>query len=770
MRLFTRLEEVLGLLSEDNPFQNRPWVLGEGVDDPDVLLVKATPAFAELKHRKPFLGDDGKVIRQMVFELGLRPYFTTVVPFIPDGKLKIRDGKVFSPHITETIRKLGVRHVLLFGADAVKLVDEFDYPFSRADELYDRTFERDGITFGVFPHPSLIGRTPSMYNSVKAAMNRVVRPESFEGADDSDETSYEVHYTRESAEEALKGLGALAACDVESTGLDVYTDRILTIQLSWEEGTGHSFKWELFSPEEWQEILQRTKLVFQNGSYDVKILANHGVNVSISEDTMLMHSLIDETPGTHSMDAMANRYLGIEKWADMVNYESMEDNDSETLGRYGARDVDLTLRLANIFRPQVVDRPIFNVLHSAQNAINKAELRGIKVDREKAFRFQEEIEKALHDRKLFMEDVYGLANPNSPQQVAKLLYEDMGLPVQKKAGRVTTDEDALERLASMAEVPAVKDILEYRNLTKANGTYLKNILSLTERDGRYHPDFRLAATETGRLAESLILLIPRPTGAADANLGKQYQQRLRELFIPDEGHLMIGADYSGFEISTAAHITNDSRLINDVRGRVDIHSVVAVQAFNLQVPEDVENLKGYVGEHYAHERNLAKAGVFAWLFGGDENTIARNLNIPLETATNIIDALKSIYHGVASWQELIHAQIVETGYVQTPWGRRRHFNFNPSFSRKVVLEQMRESTNMPIQGMASDMTLASFTKLTDMGIQTLFPFHDAVYVQAPEDEAEEVAATVKEVMEGILPSPVPFRADVGIGENWGVLG
>src|SRR5690606_27852418 len=127
------------------------------------------------------------------------------------------------------------------------------------------------------------------------------------------------------ARKVIEAMPEVVACDTETTGLDPYTCDLLTIQLSPGPGIGHSFPWDLFTPEEWAYHLGKRKLIFQNGQYDVKVLANHGVFVRIHEDTMLMHSLVDETKGTHDMEQMAQRYLGIDKWSELVNYESMED-------------------------------------------------------------------------------------------------------------------------------------------------------------------------------------------------------------------------------------------------------------------------------------------------------------------------------------------------------------------------------------------------------------------------------------------------------------
>lgn len=774
MTVFDTLEEIEGFLPDEHVMKGRPFMPSKGDKDSDVLVLKALPSWEDHKQGTVWTGNEGRLIRLAVFNTGVKSYWATAVPFLPPKtRPKKSDLLDYQRYVTELIRRVGAKKVLLFGADAVTVCQEFKHTFRRFGDIEGRVFEFDGLEFLTLPHPSLYAYSPSRYSIVTEEIKKFLAPsEAVEGSNPVSE-NYVVVRSREQAEGVLERLGERVAVDIETTGLDYYEDAILTIQLSDKVGTGYSFRWDYFTPDEWSVILREKHLIFQNGSFDVKFLAVNGVHVEVGEDTMLMHSLIDETPGTHSMDAMARRYLdGADKWGDMINFDAMEDNDAETLGIYGARDADITLRLANMFLPQTRSRRIHQVLHDAQNAIIKSELRGVRVDRAKAQKFQSEIEKALHDRQLYMEDVYGLKNANSPKQVAELLFDEMGLPSRgRSTGEAVLLKLEQDSLMRGEDLPVVRDILEYRNLTKASGTYINRILAESARDGRYHGDFKLAATETGRLTEPLLLVLPRADNIEDANLGKQYQYRLRELFIPDPGMVMIGADYSGLEIGMSAHIASDVQLIRDVVGRVDIHSTVAVQAFGLDIPlEPAETLRRRVGAKHEYERTLAKAGVFAWLYGGDETTIARNLNISLEVATNIMEALRSRYSGVAEWQELTRLYAQEYGHVATPWGRRRHFTFSGAFSAQVKEAQMRECTNMPIQGMASDMTLNAFVDVHRRGVQTLFPFHDAIYAQAYEAQADEVSDVIREAMETSLPGPVPFRVDVERGYSWGELG
>lgn len=776
MRVFTNAREALDLLNAEDraALEGKHFIPGDGDPNADLILVKDFPTWKEARSSRIFMGDEGVAVRKAALDLGIRIYTTSTFPFFyNNGQYKLNDIRRAAEIVRYEIEQVGAKKIVLFGAKAASACPVFQAPFKKFTDLLNREFKDSQYEFRVVQHPVQLASSPQLYRSFIDTLQRfhlgiTATPD----VQRVDSEHYAVHTGRSEAERVLAAMDRNAervAVDLETTGLDRFSDRIITIQLSWIPGRGHAFPWELFTPDEWAKYLGGKKLIFQNGAFDVKFLAENGVYVEVAEDTMLMHSLVDETPGTHNMEALAQRYLNIDKWSDMVDYDNMALEEIETLGVYGARDADITLRLANVFRPLVENRHIHKVLHRAQNAVIRAELRGVKVNRELAFEMQEEIASALESRRDLMADTFGLENPNSPKQVQEVLYKKLGLPVQKFKGKVTTNEEAMIALAEMHSLP--KQILEYRHLTKASGTYLANILAGSEHDGRYHGDFRLAATETGRLTEKLLMLIPRPDNVEGADLGKTYQYRLRELFIPDEGHLMIGADYSGLEVTMAAYLTGDRQLIQDITNKLDTHSIVAIQAFNLPISyEPIDTLKKRVQAEHAYQRELAKRGTFTWLYGGGESALAANVGTDLGTARQILRALRERYQGVARWQDSIRATAQREGSVSTPWGRTRRFFFNEGLSRRVLEEQLREAINTPNQGMSSDINLAAFEELDRRGFAMLFPFHDAIYLQVPETQVEIAAKQVKSVMANVIQSPVPFRADVKWGTTWATLG
>lgn len=768
MIAFQSATELRRYLTGTEDFTNFRAVLGKGYDDPDIVIIKANPSWHDVKDNDPLGGMDGRTIRSYLLNKKIKYYATTVFPFVGNDKPKAKQFQATQGIIAEELRRIPCNKYLILGAEAARYTPIFQYPFAKHADIVGRNIEVDGNLFHVTYAPMVIANSPPHFKLFTESVDELLHGIKRNAPIAPRQEEYRVIEDKDEAIAILRGLPHRVAIDTETTGLDPYTCEILTIQISDREGRGYAFPWTLLPPFVWAQFLGPKQLVFQNGQFDVKVLANNGVSLKIHEDTMLMHSLIDETKGTHSLEQMAQRYLGVDKWTELVDYDNIADMDIETLGRYGARDTDLTLRLANQFRPQMDGRFVHSLLHRAQNSLVRCELKGIRIDRDKAHTFQEEIEKHLHDLQGYIEDKYELKNPNSPKQVLEKLL-DMGVPLKKFKGKYSTNEESIAPHSE--EYPIVKDILTYRHLTKAGSTYVRNILELSERDGRYHPEFKLANTETGRLAESLIMLIPRADDLVDPDLGKQYQVRLRELFIPDEGHVMIGADYSGLEVAMAAYITGDAQLIADIANGVDIHSVVAIQAFDLPIPlEPYATLKKRVTAEYEYQRTLAKRGTFTWLYGGAEDALMSGMGVTDKLiAIRVLKALRERYRGVANWQAGIIEQAKRTGSVTTPWGRTRRFVWDTSLDRRVLAEQEAEVINQPNQAMASDMNLLAFVELEEQGYNMLFPFHDATYLQEREDKAERTAKHVQEVMESIIRGAVPFRADCKIGPNWAAL-
>lgn len=771
------------MLPEDSVLRAFLPTPAHGDRNPDLVVIIDGPN-AMKGNPIPLTGRNQVSIRRAILHHGFSYCVVPRIPFhVPGEKYNLTMAQDTESIFKAELNSINCNKYLVLGSFAANNLLDFSYQFSRHDELLGRNFYINDKVYRFSPAVNSIVLNHAKYTKFQDDIAELVLGKRLRSSED-DEVGYIVSTSKTQMIPWFNRMrdAEFVSIDLETTGLDWLSDEILTVSLSWGS-KAITVPWTMFTPQEWAEWLSGKKFIAQNGQFDLKFLYKYGVLLNLYADTSLMHSLIDENPGTHNMEYMAKRYLTIDKWVDKVDYNEFKhglvgmrnppniditnppSQEFSTVGDYAARDVDITMRLYNEFKPKVEGLRINTVLHSVQNALIRSETTGIKIDREAALSMQREIHTLLADKQEYMEDVYGLRNANSPKQVAMFLYGELGVPPQKFKGSITTKNELIEPYAD--EYPAIKDILEYRRLTKTNGMYLTNILDLSEHDGRYHPNIKLAATVTGRVTDELITLLPRSDEIENPDLGQQYQAKLRSLFIADEGHKMIGADYSQLEVRVAAMLSRDPQLIADVNNNIDIHGVNAVQAFNLPVDlEPANTLKARVSKEYAHYRTMAKIATFGSLYGGTAATIALQSKMGLDEAQAIIDQLYSRYYILKAWQDATILEARSSGYVQTPWGRTRRFNYGTGLSEYVETKQDREAINSPIQSHGNDINLDAYAKITFAGVHTLFPFHDACYAQSPEDRVEEDMATMKEIMESIVDNGVTIGVDIKSGNNW----
>jgi hypothetical protein len=221
------------------------------------------------------MGNDGIAIRNALVKEGLTFYATTAFPFfLPNENMKLEDGRQVAHGYLREVRGVDTRRVALFRAEAVKLSPFFDVPYTKFTQLLNRTFDVGEFQVRVFQHPYVISKTPSLYRELIDSMKEFVWPKNAQRT----KPESEAYFVYSDAQKAMTYLRSLpirgAACDIETTGLDPYNTEILTIQFSTQEGTGHAIPWDLLTPKQWDMFLDNKSFIFQNGSFDVKVLAN----------------------------------------------------------------------------------------------------------------------------------------------------------------------------------------------------------------------------------------------------------------------------------------------------------------------------------------------------------------------------------------------------------------------------------------------------------------------------------------------------------------
>jgi DNA polymerase-1 len=470
-------------------------------------------------------------------------------------------------------------------------------------------------------------------------------------------------------------------------------------------------------------------------AHDIKdLLRRFDDAPSLKHDVMLYGFLLSADPGGCSLPQLAEKYL------------------EQALEADPASHADATFALYKKLRPEVdglglaelyesVDLPLVRVLARMEET-------GIRVDpaqlKVMSGRMEEEIS-------VLSSAIFELAghpfNINSPQQLGKVLFEEMNLA--KKGKSVSTAADVLESL----EHPIAAKILEYRQLAKLKGTYVDALpLLIDPATERLHTTFNQAGAATGRLSSSNPNLQNIPIRT---ELGRE----IRAAFVPQRGWKLIVADYSQIELRLLAHMSRDAVLLDAFRNGEDIHTRTAAEVFGVPplmvTPE--------------HRRN-AKAVNFGIVYGQTPFGLSQSLGIDRKEAELYIRAYFERYSGVRRWLDATIADVRRSGVSVNLFGRRRPIPDMNSRNPNARNFAERTAVNTPLQGAAADLIKLAMIRIDEtlhgMQAKMLLQVHDELVLEAPPEEADEVAALVKSAMEGVKKLEVPLLVDIGSGENW----
>lgn len=401
---------------------------------------------------------------------------------------------------------------------------------------------------------------------------------------------------------------------------------------------------------------------------------------------------------------------------------------------------------------------LFDMEQPLANVLAKMEIAGIKVNggtlAEMAIENQTVIEKLT-------EDIYEMAgetfNINSPKQLGEILFEKMGLPVEmtkKTKTGYSTAVDVLERLAPIA--PIVAKILDYRQITKLQSTYLIGLQDYILEDGKIHTRYVQDLTQTGRLSSSDPNLQNIPVRLEQGRL-------IRRAFVPSmENAVLLSSDYSQIELRVLAHISQDEHLIAAFKEGADIHTSTAMRVFGIEKPEDVT----------ANDRRNAKAVNFGIVYGISDFGLSNNLGITRKKAKEYIDTYFERYPGIKNYMETVVREARDKGYVETLFKRRRELPDINSRNFNVRNFAERTAINSPIQGSAADILKIAMINLDKALIEgqfkakMLLQVHDEIVLEVPETELEAVQKLVQTTMETAIEMTVPLLVDGNYGQTW----
>ncbi|HFI0325285.1 DNA polymerase I [Streptococcus suis] len=504
-------------------------------------------------------------------------------------------------------------------------------------------------------------------------------------------------------------------------------------------------------------------------TYDFKrgkvLLARHGLDLPLASFDSRLAKYLLSTVEDNAITTIANLYGQTRLVPDEVVYGKGAKLALPERAEYFphlANKLQVLIETEAVMLEKLEENQQVSLLFDMElplaNVLAKMEITGIKVQKETLQTMQAENE-VLIDQ--LTKEIYELAgqefNINSPKQLGTILFEDMGLPLEytkKTKTGYSTAVDVLERLAPIA--PVVSKILDYRQITKLQSTYVIGLQEAILEDGKIHTRYVQDLTQTGRLSSTDPNLQNIPVRLEQGRL-------IRKAFVPSlEDSVLLASDYSQIELRVLAHISQDEHLIEAFKRGDDIHTSTAMRVFGIEKAEDVT----------ANDRRNAKAVNFGVVYGISDFGLSNNLGITRKEAKEYIDTYFERFPGIKNYMETIVREARDKGYVETIYKRRRELPEINSRNFNVRNFAERTAINSPIQGSAADILKVAMINLDkaieEAGLSTrmLLQVHDEIVLEVPKAELETVKKLVKETMESAIALSVPLIADENDGQTW----
>jgi DNA polymerase-1 len=572
------------------------------------------------------------------------------------------------------------------------------------------------------------------------------------------------------------------ALDTETTSQDPMQARLVGLSFclvpaeAFYIPMGHNY---LGAPEQLSRdvVLERLQSVLadptiekigQNIKYDWMVLRRHGVDLAgVDFDTMVASYLINPGKRAHGLDQIALDYLGHKNitYAEVAGKgKAAVTFDQVTLEKavpYACEDADITMAAHDEFVPLLQERGLTDLMKQVEMPLLPVllgmEMAGVCVDRDRLRDLSTSFAGQLD---ILEQQIYENAgeafNVNSSQQLGRILFEKLDLPVQKKTKKKTgysTDVEVLTKLARSHELPAL--VLRHRTLAKLKSTYADALLEMIHAEtGRIHTSFNQTVAATGRLSSSDPNLQNIPIRTEEG-------REIRKAFVPREGWTFLSADYSQIELRILAHCSEDPILIKAFKDDEDIHTRTAAEVFQVFPQMISDDL-----------RRQAKAINFGIIYGMSAYGLARELEISNKMAQTYIDHYFARYQGVKAFIDKTIETAHDTRQTSTLLGRIRQLPDIASTNRNVRQFAERTAINTPIQGTAADLIKLAMIDVDRtlrkkrMKTTMLLSVHDEIIFEVPPEEIDDANALVREEMEGVWDLAVPLKVNVACGQNW----
>ncbi len=498
---------------------------------------------------------------------------------------------------------------------------------------------------------------------------------------------------------------------------------------------------------------------------DIYALMMYGFSqYAVVYDTAIAEYVLDVSRNKYDLKGLAFERLHVEL-EDAEDYLAgsgqldMFTDKTEKYASYGAMCCEAAMQLRKLQERELTEKGLDKVFYEAElpliEVLADMEAEGVRADKKFLDNFGTDIQEKV---KILEQQIYEYAgttfNINSPYQLGDILFENLGLPAGKKTKRgYSTSADILEKIRD--KHPIVDAVLEYRNLTKLNSTYVEGMKPLIGNDGKIRAHFQQTVTTTGRISctEPNLQNIP---------IRQELGRKLRQAFLAsDEEHILIGADYSQIELRVLAHLSQDESLLEAFNNGEDIHKTTASRVLGIPMNEVT-----------AADRSRAKAVNFGVIYGMSGFGLSENLHITRKEAEAYIQAYFQKHAKVKEYMDQQIENCRQTGFSETILGRKRAIHEINASAYMVRQLGERLAMNSPIQGSAADIIKIAMIKVhrelkeKHPDSHLILQVHDELIIDSSKAELEAVKELLVRNMEDAMKLSVKLLAEVNTGENW----
>jgi uracil-DNA glycosylase family 4 len=759
---------------DECPRKEGALVSPEFKQDADILIVGEAPGIHERVEGKPFVGRSGQLLRSVLGQLGLTSvHFTNACLCYAEGTPTSLEINCCRERLIAEIKAANPSVVVLAGAVAVHALLGEDRITDLQGMLLSWVDVRDNYEVSVIPcyHPAALLRRPDLFKDFVDALDKCKRFLAGQELIDVQPEDFSKNRVGDNPVKAHGYLASLRAApgkislDLETSGYNPYTDRILCIGLATKvdgEIRRYAFPWEQVNKGLLQELTANKQMVYYNGQFDVQFLKSAGIESKISEDAILQSYVIDNRPGVLGLKDGCRKYLNAPDWEEGLKQylptrqTSFEEVPMEVLLEYTSLDAAYTLALSELL-PTYMDKDdnwvYRNILIPATNMFVDVSRVGILVDVSKLERLKAEYRARLAAlaEKLAEKSGVPTFNPRSVKDCQYLLYEVLKLePVD---GSYSTGREALEYYSGDDTVQLLK---EFREKQKLLGTYLEGLMDDLvphKVDGRLtyriHPNLKLFGTTTGRISSNNpnMLGLPKEKGG------------IRQMFVADEGKVLVMMDFRRMELVVASILSGDKNMQEALSAGRDFHREARERLFGKK-------------ETYTHQEVLdGKMMVFGPLYGRGIPSMARQLKCSIPEAQEYYNRLFAPFQVFLRWSDARAEEAKETGEVRSFFGRKRRWGLITDDNIKDVEHEAR---NHPVSSTASDVNLLTMLKIYHTFdhnlVMPLLPIHDALLMSVDESKAESLVKEVEQIAttypSQLLHTDMKFSVEITVGKEW----